>query len=152
MEVVERARSRADVAVDVWAERFPRDEAGLDARGLGFFTYRPAGDLDPGAVATAGTDPSVDRLIEAGLLVREPIVYEDFLPRSAAGIFQSNLSAAGSRDDTLAGDAADLAWMSGIVEAEVADPMALYAAERDESLRKATAELGVPADLGVATT
>jgi uncharacterized glyoxalase superfamily metalloenzyme YdcJ len=100
-----------------------------------------------GVSGGVGADPSVDELVHAGLLVREPIVYEDFLPRSAAGIFQSNLSAAGSRDDSLAGDAADLAWMSGIVEAEVADPMALYAAERDESLRRATADLGLPAGL-----
>jgi uncharacterized glyoxalase superfamily metalloenzyme YdcJ len=146
------ARSRIDVAVEVWAERFPRDEEGLDACGLGFFTYHArVNGPGSGADEAAGSPHSVDDLITAGWLVREPIVYEDFLPRSAAGIFQSNLSAAGSRDDTLAGDAADLDWMSGIVEAEVADPMALYAAEREESLRQATAKLGLPAPLAGAT-
>ena len=146
------ARSRIDVAVEVWAGRFPRDEEGLDARGLGFFTYNArVNGSGSGAHQVAGSPHSVDDLITAGLLVREPIVYEDFLPRSAAGIFQSNLSAAGSRDDTLAGDAADLDWMSGIVEAEVADPMALYAAEREESLLQATAILGLPAPLAGAT-
>lgn len=142
------SHSRAEVALDVWNERFPRDEEGLDASGLGFFTYRPGTNgYGSSAHDAVDTNPSVDNLIRAGLLVREPIVYEDFLPRSAAGIFQSNLSAAGSRDDSLAGDAADLDWMSGIVEAEVADPMALYAAERGESLRQATAERGLPANL-----
>jgi uncharacterized glyoxalase superfamily metalloenzyme YdcJ len=33
----------------------------------------------------------VDQLIADGLIVFDPIVYEDFLPVSAAGIFQSNL-------------------------------------------------------------
>lgn len=31
------------------------------------------------------------RLIDRGLVQAEPITYEDFLPVSAAGIFQSNL-------------------------------------------------------------
>ncbi len=146
------SRNRADVAVEVWAENFPRNEEGLDSRGLGFFTYhaRENGQASSAYGAT-GTPSSVADLVDAGLLIREPIVYEDFLPRSAAGIFQSNLSAAGSRDDTLAGDAADLDWMSGIVEADVADPMALYAAERDESLRQAIARLGLPAPLAGAS-
>ena len=43
--------------------------------------------------------PSLRELVEAGVLVPEPIVYEDFLPRSAAGIFQSNLTDEGTRDD-----------------------------------------------------
>ena len=34
---------------------------------------------------------SLDSLIEDGLVQFDPIVYEDFLPVSAAGIFQSNL-------------------------------------------------------------
>jgi uncharacterized glyoxalase superfamily metalloenzyme YdcJ len=146
-------RSRTEMAVDVCAERFPRDEEGLDVGGLGFFTYHPASN-SPGLrqFGAVGPDTSVDELVRAGVLAREPIVYEDFLPRSAAGIFQSNLSAAGSRDDSLAGDAADLAWMSDIVATDVADPMALYAAERDESLRKATAELALAPGLASATS
>ena len=34
---------------------------------------------------------SAESLISAGLIETHPIVYEDFLPFSAAGIFQSNL-------------------------------------------------------------
>ena len=33
----------------------------------------------------------MDELVNQGVLRIEPIVYEDFLPVSAAGIFQSNL-------------------------------------------------------------
>jgi hypothetical protein len=38
-------------------------------------------------------------LIENGVAIPEPIVYEDFSLRSAAGIFQSNLTDGGTRDD-----------------------------------------------------
>ena len=62
-------------------------------------------------------------------------MYEDFLPRSAAGIFQSNLADSGTRNSDLSGDSRDLAWMSGMLEREVADPMDLYAAERARSLQ-----------------
>ena len=51
----------------------------------------PAGDPAPEQVtALEGGDPSA--LVRAGVLHPEPIVYEDFLPRSAAGIFASNLT------------------------------------------------------------
>ncbi|MCT7656214.1 hypothetical protein MBH78_19500 [Oceanimonas sp. NS1] len=36
----------------------------------------------------------METLIEAGLVQASPITYEDFLPVSAAGIFQSNLGSA----------------------------------------------------------
>jgi uncharacterized glyoxalase superfamily metalloenzyme YdcJ len=39
----------------------------------------------------------LDQLIEAGHVAADPIVYEDFLPVSAAGIFQSNLGGAEQR-------------------------------------------------------
>jgi uncharacterized glyoxalase superfamily metalloenzyme YdcJ len=39
----------------------------------------------------ASTTHNLDALLQAGQVTYEPIVYEDFLPASAAGIFQSNL-------------------------------------------------------------
>lgn len=67
---------------------FPDDWAELRSRGLAFFRYSTtAAHLEsrrPGAPA------SVDELIAEGFLRFDPIVYEDFLPVSAAGIFQSN--------------------------------------------------------------
>jgi uncharacterized glyoxalase superfamily metalloenzyme YdcJ len=56
----------------------------------------------------------------------QPIVYEDFLPRSAAGIFRSNVD-----DDVPAGDnPADtdysLEWMAGEIGHHIHDPCALY--------------------------
>ena len=65
---------------DRFAE-LPDDWSALRERGLAFFRYsgRPVAQVDLAAAVGAG-DLSAD-----------PIVYEDFLPVSAAGIFRSNL-------------------------------------------------------------
>ena len=109
-------------------------------------SYRPADDATHAPTPPAGL---VDQLVESGAVLADPIVYEDFLPRSAAGIFQSNLADVGTRTDTrgdeggeLSGDSRDLAWMSGMLEREVADPMDLYAAERARSLKALADRLG----------
>lgn len=70
--------------------RFPDDARALRQQGLGYFRYRltPAGEAHRAAIEP-GCDP--EPLIERGWLVAHPITYEDFLPVSAAGIFQSNL-------------------------------------------------------------
>ncbi|HZY77198.1 MAG TPA: hypothetical protein VFE40_12840, partial [Jatrophihabitantaceae bacterium] len=62
---------------------------------------------------------------------------EDFLPRSAAGIFQSNLTDEGSRDDALAGTRRDAGWLSDVMGIAVADPVELYASQQAASLRSA---------------
>ncbi|SFS07834.1 Uncharacterized metalloenzyme YdcJ, glyoxalase superfamily [Stenotrophomonas maltophilia] len=68
---------------------FPDDHDTLRREGLGYFRYQltEAGRAAPGGVG----DLPAEALIAAGLVVADPIVYEDFLPVSAAGIFQSNL-------------------------------------------------------------
>ena len=144
--LADRGGIRADHARDVWAGSLPDNETDLDRSGLGFFTYRPADDA-PARADTAGR--TLDQLVESGAVLADPIVYEDFLPRSAAGIFQSNLADVGTRTDTrgdeggeLGGDSRDLAWMSGMLEREVADPMDLYAAERARSLTALGDRLG----------
>ncbi|MCV9966234.1 VOC family protein [Pararhizobium sp. BT-229] len=67
---------------------FPDSWAGIRAEGLGYFAYSLTAK---GRKAKADTTKSLDSLIEDGLVQFDPIVYEDFLPVSAAGIFQSNL-------------------------------------------------------------
>jgi len=68
---------------------FPDDHATLRREGLGYYRYAltDAGRADPAAIG----DLPAEALIAAGLASADPIVYEDFLPVSAAGIFQSNL-------------------------------------------------------------
>ncbi|NYZ61787.1 2-oxoadipate dioxygenase/decarboxylase HglS [Luteimonas deserti] len=68
---------------------FPDDEATLRREGLGYFRYALTADGEADRAAVAGL--TADAAIEAGLVRADPVVYEDFLPVSAAGIFQSNL-------------------------------------------------------------
>ncbi len=66
---------------------FPDDWAVIRAEGLGYFSYSLT---EKGARGVSSIiDP--ERLIAEGYIRFDPIVYEDFLPVSAAGIFQSNL-------------------------------------------------------------
>lgn len=69
---------------------FPDSEFLLRQQGLAYFRYRltPAGEAHRQAFRP-GDDPQP--LIERGWVIAQPIIYEDFLPVSAAGIFQSNL-------------------------------------------------------------
>jgi uncharacterized glyoxalase superfamily metalloenzyme YdcJ len=86
-------------AESVWPKYFPVSDVGLVADELAYYHH---------------SDPS------------RPIVYEDFLPRSAAGIFRSNLDdevpAAGDRADT----DYSLEWMAGEIGHHIHDPYALY--------------------------
>lgn len=71
-------------------QAFPDSDIFLRRQGLAWFRYRltPAGEAHRHAFES-GDDPQP--LIERGWVVAQPITYEDFLPVSAAGIFQSNL-------------------------------------------------------------
>ncbi|WP_309222223.1 VOC family protein [Aeromicrobium sp. S22] len=86
-------------------DAFPATDEELDARDLAYFVRDPSGAL-------------------------APIVYEDFLPKSAAGIFASNLTSDGSVDATREGAARDAGWLQAVLGRELHDPYALYDAER----------------------
>lgn len=116
VEVDERAagvtpEERDAIKKDVWRAHLPPTEDGLEEQGLAFFEWK----------------------VVDGEVVRTPIVYEDFLPRSAAGIFASNLDDAGSRDTTLEGSQRDEHWLAEAMQRTVHDPMALYRAQSDAS-------------------
>jgi uncharacterized glyoxalase superfamily metalloenzyme YdcJ len=143
------------VAREVWAAHLPGSEEELRTAGLGFFTLHadPAaldgGLSDEQRAALASGDP--EGLVRAGLVSASPIVYEDFLARSAAGIFASNLSAAGELDAEQGGAERDLGWMSGVVGRDVAVPEEVYAAEAAASLTtlgEVLASRGAPLRVG----
>lgn len=129
--------TRVDIAVDVWRERLPTTEQELAAQGLGFFSYRP------GEAPTSAAQATLRDLIQTGALVPEPIVYEDFLPRSAAGIFQSNLTDEGTRDDDQASTHYDMRRLSEVVQLPISDPTLLYDAQQAASLAAAEQVLGI---------
>ncbi len=129
--------TRVEAAEHVWREGLPDTDRELAIQGLGFFTFR-VGDTPPPAGET-----TLRGLIEAGALIPEPIVYEDFLPRSAAGIFQSNLTDEGSRDDEQASTFYDIGRLSDVVGLPISDPTDLYAAQQATSLQAAEQALGI---------
>lgn len=130
---------RQEVAERVWQDGMPRTETELCVAGLGYFTY----DLTP---EPAGAPPgTVAELVAQGWVEPRPIVYEDFLPRSAAGIFASNLTGTGTGVvDAQGGAERDAAWLSDAIGREVVAPETLYAAESAASLAKVAGALGVP--------
>lgn len=131
--------TRVEVATEVWRENLALTEQELALQGLAYFTYRLTGK----APVPGKESASLRELVESGVLVPEPIVYEDFLPRSAAGIFQSNLSDDGSRDDEQLGTPYDINRLSEVLGRKIFDPNELYSAQCAESLAAAERRLGI---------
>ncbi|MFJ2770850.1 2-oxoadipate dioxygenase/decarboxylase family protein [Streptomyces sp. NPDC087300] len=131
---------REDVARALWAAHLPATERELAAQGLGFFTYHAVPDR-PGDGSTPPAD--IGTLLSRGWVRAEPLVYEDFLPRSAAGIFQSNLGDSGSRNSGPHSGSYDADWLAGAVDRDVLDPFALYEGPRDRSLAQVADALGL---------
>lgn len=131
---------REEVARRVWTEHMPRTENELAAQGLAHFTYHPT----PARPRDGSRPPTnISGLIQQGWVTARPIVYEDFLPRSAAGIFQSNLSSEGSKNDQQDGVAYDAQRLAGDIDRDVLDPFALYEQQQAHSMNQMARELGV---------
>ena len=123
-----------------WSTCFPRTEADLIAAGLAAYTVEPNPDRRNDGVAPTA---DIKHLIDAGFLTATPIVYEDFLPRSAAGIFRSNLD---SDPEVLASSGPDLYSFSGSRASSSEQrfyPHALYQQQTDRSLQRALDALGI---------
>jgi uncharacterized glyoxalase superfamily metalloenzyme YdcJ len=135
---------RQDAAEQVWEQGLPDSEVELARRDLAFFTYhinrdRPRDGREP--------PPDLTGLIDGNWVVAEPVVYEDFLPRSAAGIFSSNLTEKGSVDSSQGGTDRDLGWLADVIGRAVNIPEEIYAAQREESLRQVRGALGPGRDI-----
>ena len=100
-----KGRERYDAAMSAddpaasWSEHFPGTDAELATEGLAY--YR-------------GGDPT------------KPVVYEDFLPASAAGIFQSNLDGSPAPVDTTDETDYSAGWLANVIGHHVHDPYDLY--------------------------
>jgi uncharacterized glyoxalase superfamily metalloenzyme YdcJ len=111
---------------------FPDDAETLRLQGLAFFRYAPtASGLEAAASGRAGE--KLDDLVSAGHASADPIVYEDFLPVSAAGIFQSNL---GTDAQSNAGSRGNRAAFEQALGRGVLDETALYAKAEAASIER----------------
>ena len=115
----------------------PDDWTALRREGLAWFRYRAT----PQGLAAHARTSDLEALIDLGQVAAEPITYEDFLPVSAAGIFQSNLGAE-ARASAYAADPARADFEQALGMA-VQDEMALYQAEQDASIAATLKALGV---------
>ena len=118
-------------------ERFPDDLDVLRCEGLGYFHYRLVNEVPTDAAAT-----DLETLLERGCVEASPITYEDFLPVSAAGIFQSNL---GGTEQKVYSAADAKAAFEEALGAPVADPFELYGALQADSLSRLTTALDIAA-------
>ena len=117
----------------------PDDAETMRREGLAFFRYSATqAGLD--AKGKGALPASVDALIAAGYLRFDPVVYEDFLPVSAAGIFQSNL---GTDAQVNYQARANRQAFETALGAKVEDELGLYAEIQNGSLAAALKALGV---------
>jgi uncharacterized glyoxalase superfamily metalloenzyme YdcJ len=91
----------------VWDQYFPATDDEMAAQGLAY--YR-------------GGDPS------------KPVVYEDFLPASAAGIFRSNLDRDAEANEVADDSGYSVDWMAGAIGRHIHDPYLLYESICKEAL------------------
>ncbi|GAY18954.1 VOC family protein [Mycobacterium sp. shizuoka-1] len=107
-----KGRERYDAAMAsadpgrVWGDYFPDSDDEMASQGLAYY-HRG--------------DPSA------------PVVYEDFLPASAAGIFRSNLDADTEAAAVPDESGYDIEWMAGTLGREIHDPYDLYDAIAQEA-------------------
>ncbi|MCO5973059.1 2-oxoadipate dioxygenase/decarboxylase [Actinoallomurus soli] len=138
------AEERGAVAAKLWEGRVPSTEAELVTGDLAYFTFHTTG-------ARPASAPPADLagLLAEGWVTARPIVYEDFLPRSAAGIFQSNLTSDGSKDATRAGADFGAGALADVLGRPLHDPYELYASIRAASLIRVRDELGLDREIAL---
>ncbi|WP_109511888.1 2-oxoadipate dioxygenase/decarboxylase HglS [Pseudomonas ovata] len=119
---------------------FPDDLHAMRTQGLAYFRFFAT---DKGLDARSSELPlkDLEALIEAGHIDFAPLVYEDFLPVSAAGIFQSNLG-----DDSQAHYSASSNQQQFQLDLgrETINELKLYADTQRRSLLECSTQLRVP--------
>jgi uncharacterized glyoxalase superfamily metalloenzyme YdcJ len=140
------ARSRQGVAAEVWARHLPATQEQLARTDLAYFTYSVADRACDGRTPPTGL-PS---LLDQGWLTGAPIVYEDFLPRSAAGIFASNLTGRSDVDAAQGEAERDIDWLSNAIGRSITVPEHTYEQQRTTSLIHAAAKLGIAGAIDLA--
>lgn len=109
---------------------FPDTLEGMRQQELAYFRYFVT---DKGRAAGALQTMALEDLLRNGYLRVEPLVYEDFLPVSAAGIFQSNL---GDAAQSHYGEHSNLHAFEQALGRSTIDELALYAETQRRSIEQ----------------
>lgn len=121
-------------------QEFPDNHEDMRAQGLAYFRYFVT---ERGITARSNElrPRNLEDLIEAGHVQYGPLVYEDFLPVSAAGIFQSNLGDNAQVNYEFNSNQADFHSALGD---EVLNELELYAATQRRSILDVSEMLHLP--------
>ncbi|CAK9787424.1 DUF1338-domain-containing protein [Cutaneotrichosporon oleaginosum] len=115
---------------------FPDSYEEMFAQGLGYFEFSLAG--------SAPTSPqTLEQLVASGTVKLSPVTYEDFLPASAAGIFQSNLD---EHNRSRGGSPSAQGWtrekFAALLPVDMRDSFELHEGIQKRSLEALEAKLG----------
>lgn len=144
-EVAEMEIGTGDAQYESLLERhfqgFPDELGELWAQQLAFFYYHvtPKGSKGLSGLRTA----SVSQLLREGVLKYEPITYEDFLPLSAGGIFNSNLGNTTQSKRLIMEAEPDLDGFHRMLGVPTTDEFSLYARMQSDSLDQCRVQLGL---------
>jgi len=130
------AQSKTDGLQEAFTD-FPDDWEALRKGGYIYVRY----SLTEAGKAAGKDSGQLEELLRDDLITYEPIIYEDFLPVSAAGIFRSNLDA--KEDETQSETKTpDKAAFEAALGRQIHDPFALYADIQDRSEAAVLGALG----------
>lgn len=137
-EQTSTSHARAEVVEEIWGSHGPSTNCNRKRSGYAFFTFRPV-------KKQFVEEPSLGllELIRNSWLTADSVVYEDFLPRSAAGIFASNPSSEGSTGTSEDEPVRDSGWMSKQINRQVLNSATIYSTERVDVLIAAAQVLGL---------
>jgi uncharacterized glyoxalase superfamily metalloenzyme YdcJ len=116
---------------------FPDTVEDMRQQELAYFRYFVT---EKGLAADGLKDASLEDLLRDGYVRVEPLVYEDFLPVSAAGIFQSNL---GDAAQTHYGVHSNQQAFEKALGRPTIDELGLYAETQRRSIEECFAALGL---------
>lgn len=129
-----------DELLETCFHEFPDTLSSLHDRGLAYFSYKitPLGEKTLRSSVESPPDTaaavSLQDLLAQGTIAYEPLTYEDFLPLSAGGIFNSNLGSVSLSKKLIMGADPDLDGFQRLLGACVADEFHLYEEMQKRSL------------------
>lgn len=132
---------------------FPDDLSQIHSQKLAYFCYRltPDGEnvlaakTQRSSTGPNGTAATLSELLQQRALEYEPITYEDFLPLSAGGIFNSNLSSASQSKQLIVNADPDLDGFQRSLGTPITDEFHLYEQMQQASLEDCRKRLGIEA-------